>query len=297
MNPAVPEDLIKHSASVGGDLDLVQASGGNTSWKSAGTVWVKGSGKRLRDATSQQIFAQINYGELSQNQIITCPDFTPYVVGTVLPSIEANFHILIDRPYVTHLHSLAAIAFGVMKLPSSKYRDMLEGNGVSILPYVRPGVELAGAINAVPDFQNRILILENHGVIFSSDNIADLETKINSFEESILDFIESIPARENLPNWIDILTRGVLTPDEAVFLGANPFVLSENLIPGVITISLDGILNFPEETSQDRRDLALFYVKVAKLIEKKAEINYLPSVEVTSLLNWDKEKLRIAMAK
>jgi hypothetical protein len=56
-------------------------------------------------------------------------------------------------------------------------------------------------------------------------------------------------------------------------------------------------VNFPEGISQDRKDLALFYVRVAKLIEKKAEINYLTDTEVASLLSWDKEKVRIAMAK
>jgi len=297
MASAAPKDLIEHSANVGADLDLVQASGGNTSWKSAGTAWVKGSGKRLKDATSELIFAQINYGELSQSQIIECWDFTPYVVGSVTPSIEANFHLLIDKPYVTHLHSLAAIAFGVLKLPFKDYSEICERNSISILPYVRPGVELASAINSVSDFKNRILILENHGVIFSSDSIADLETKIYNFEKAVLNFIESIPVKENQPNWMDILTHGVLTPDEAVFLGATPFLLSENPIPGVITIKLDGTFNFPKEISQDRKDLALFYIKVAKLIEKKSEISYLPKVEVTSLLNWDKEKLRIAMSK
>ena len=297
MASAAPKNLIEHSANVGADLDLVQASGGNTSWKSAGTAWVKGSGKRLKDATSQEIFAQINYGDLSQSQIIACLDFTPYVIGSVSPSIEANFHILIDKPYVTHLHSLAAIAFGVLKLPFSNYSEICERNSISILPYVRPGVELASAISDIPDFQDRILILKNHGVIFASGDIADLETKIGNFEKIFSELIESLPVRENLPNWMDVLAQGVLTPDEAVFLGATPFVQSEDPIPSVITIALDGSLNFRKEISQDRRDLALFYVKVAKLIEKKAEINYIPNVEVTSLLNWDKEKLRIAMSK
>jgi len=290
-------DLIEHSMNVGVDLDLVQASGGNTSWKSTGTVWVKGSGKCLKDANSQQIFAQINFGELSQNQIISCLDFTPYTIGTITPSIEANFHILIDNPFVTHLHSLAAIALGSMKLSSNDISELCERNNISILPYVRPGVDLAREIIDVQDCQKRILLLESHGVIFSAENTFDLEFKIRNFEKEVLNFIELIPTNENLPNWIDILTQGVLTPDEAVFLGETPFVKSESPIQNLINIKSDGCVNFPEGISQDRKDLALFYVRVAKLIEKKAEINYLTDAEVTSLLRWDKEKLRIAMAK
>lgn len=297
MGSGAPKELIEHSVKVGTNLDLVQASGGNTSWKSTGTVWVKGSGKCLKDANSQQIFAQINFGELSQSQIISCLDFTPYTIGSITPSIETNFHILIDNPFVTHLHSLAAIAFGSMKLSSDDISELCERNNISILSYVRPGVDLAREVINVQDCQKRILLLENHGVIFSAENTSDLEFKIRNFEKEVSNFIKFIPKNENLPNWIDILTQGVLTPDEAVFLGETPFVKSENPIQNLIYIKSDGCVNFPKGISQDRKDLALFYVRVAKLIEKKAEINYLTATEVSSLLRWDKEKLRIAMAK
>jgi rhamnose utilization protein RhaD (predicted bifunctional aldolase and dehydrogenase) len=297
MSSGAPRELIEHSVKVGSDLDLVQASGGNTSCKSAGTVWVKGSGMRLKDADSQEIFAQIKYGELSPSQIVSCPDFTPYSIGAAAPSIEANFHILIEKTYVTHLHSLAAIAIGVLKLPSKDFSDFCAKNRIAALNYSRPGVELANDISLVPGFNDFILLLENHGVIFSDDNIEKLELNIRSFEKQVSDFISLIPPQDYLPGWIDILTGGVLTPDEAVFLGATPFVKSDEPVPNFINIKSDGTLNFPDGTTQDRIDLAHFYSRVAKLIEHKAEIRYLPKEEVVSLLNWDKEILRIAMSK
>ena len=294
MNPAVPEDLIKHSASVGGDLDLVQASGGNTSWKSAGTVWVKGSGQRLRDATSQPIFAQINYGELSQNQIITCPDFTPYVVGTVLPSIEANFHIFLRANFITHLHSLGSIAIGVATR-SHEYRSL--NHEVRFVPYARPGVELVNAIFRTEGFADNILILQNHGVIVADQESFEIENKIEKLERDIHEYFEKIPDNDSFPSWIDILTSGVLTPDEAVFLGAKPFVKSEEPFPNSVGINSNGELLFPDGFSSDRTDLAKFYMRVAKLIEKRTQVNYLPEKEVHEILGWDKEQIRIAMAK
>jgi hypothetical protein len=43
--------------------------------------------------------------------------------------------------------------------------------------------------------------------------------------------------------------------------------------------------------------MANFYVRVAKLIEKKSLVSYLSIAEVDSILDWDKERLRIAMAE
>ena len=102
---------------------------------------------------------------------------------------------------------------------------------------------------------------------------------------------------ENYPSWIEILTGGVLTPDEAVFLGNVPFTRSELPLPNMITIKSDGTVIFPEGISSDKVDLANFYVRVAKLIERKTQVRYITSNEVNALVNWDREKLRIAMAK
>ena len=292
-----PRELIEHSIKVGSDLNLVQASGGNTSWKSADTIWVKGSGKRLKDADSQEIFAQIEYDKLSLSQIVSCPDFTPYKISATTPSIEANFHILIKKNFVTHLHSLAAIAIGALNLSSKDFSDFYKEHNISALQYSRPGVELANNISLVEGFEERILLLENHGVIFSDNEIEKLELKIKTFEQDVTHFISMIPSQDYFPGWIEILTEGVLTPDEAVFLGITPFVKSDESVENSISIKQDETLNFPRGTSQDRIDLAHFYVRVAKLIEHKAEIRYLAKEEVASLLNWDKEKLRIAMSK
>jgi hypothetical protein len=58
-----------------------------------------------------------------------------------------------------------------------------------------------------------------------------------------------------------------------------------------------GELLFPDGFSSDRTDLAKFYVRVAKLIEGKTQVSYLPKKEVNELLGWDKEQVRITMAK
>lgn len=296
MTAEALRDLITHSANVGSDIDLVQASGGNTSWKSSDTAWVKGSGKRLKDAEAQNIFSQINFQALTQDLIIECEDFAPFSNGVISPSIETNFHLIIDNPFVTHLHSLSSIALGVLDINNESLRSFYQPRNISTIPYARPGKDLAIKISGTPLFGEHILLLENHGVIFHGASTSILEKDIRIFESDVRKFLTSLPINKNAPDWIEILTSGVLTPDEAVFLGKRPFLKSDSQIPNVITISSNGEISFPDGASQDRIDLALFYVRVAKLIEKKAEIRYLPQAEVDSLLNWDREKLRIAMS-
>lgn len=296
---AVPglQGLINHSVKVGSDPDLVQASGGNTSIKLGNKIWVKGSGKRLKDASTEKIFSEVSFGELTEETILACQDFSEYSTGNISPSIEANFHLLLQKKYVTHLHSLGAIALGVSKHSSNEIGEFLARRSISIINYSRPGVALAQLIQRSPDFQDRVLLLENHGIIFSSDNIKDLEMEIYTFENEARDFLSSLPENAKFSNWVEILTSGVLTPDEAVFLGHVPFTKSDTPLGNLITITSKGDVIFPASMSSDRIEMALFYCRVAKLVERKVDICYLSREEVDALLSWDKEKLRIAMAK
>lgn len=294
MEPDRIAELKAHSVRLGSNPDLVQASGGNTSWKSEKMLWVKGSGKRLKDAVSEDIFSLINYAALTQDEVLACEDFSNLILNVISPSIEANFHIFLRANFVTHLHSLGSIAIGVATR-SHEYRSL--NHEVCFVPYARPGVELVNAIYRTEGFADNILILQNHGVIVADQESIEIENKIEKLERDIHEYFEKIPDNDSFPSWIDILTSGVLTPDEAVFLGAKPFVKSEEPFPNSVGINSNGELLFPDGFSSDRTDLAMFYTRVAKLIEKKTQVNYLPEKEVLELLSWDKEQIRIAMAK
>jgi rhamnose utilization protein RhaD (predicted bifunctional aldolase and dehydrogenase) len=286
--------LRDHSAFVGSNPDLVQASGGNTSWKSDSSVWVKGSGKRLKDALSEEIFSIINFDSLSEDEIASCQDFSTLASNSISPSIEANFHILIKSKFVTHLHSLGAISLSVSdETAFSKVLNL----GLSFVPYCRPGVDLAQAIRKTANFQENILVLQNHGIIFSGSSCSQIENKIEIFENAIKALFENSKEEPQFPDWIEILVSGVLTPDEAVFLGKTPFIKSDIPLIDSIAINYSEDLLFPKNLSNDRIEMAYFYVRVAKMISKKTRVSYLPSSEVESLLGWDKEIKRIDMAK
>ncbi len=288
------DSLREHSFRVGHNIDLVQLSGGNTSYKTDSRLWVKGSGFCLKNALRNDIFAEIDLSKFSDEVIFEVENFTPYCLNEISPSIETNFHILLNSPFVTHLHSLGAISIGLSE--RSIHAGFLEDEA-TFLTYVRPGVRLARAIQMVNDHQTKTLILQNHGVIFSGSTCREIELKIQNFELAVKDYFESLESQFSFPSWIEILVSGVLTPDEAVFLGRKPFVESDISVVDSVSINSEGELLFPETFSQDRIEMATFYVRVAKLIEKKTNVSYLPIEEVDSLLSWDKEKDRIELAK
>jgi rhamnose utilization protein RhaD (predicted bifunctional aldolase and dehydrogenase) len=287
-------ELKAHSFKVGSNPDLVQGSGGNTSWKSDRTVWVKGSGRRLKDATSEEIFSSINFTALSTEDILLTQDFSKLTSNGISPSIEANIHIFLRSPFVTHLHSLGSIAIGVSER-NYEFKTLYED--VIFVPYARPGIELVNVISRIEEHENKTLILQNHGLIISGQESGEIESKIEMFENQVSEYFTKTLHNEGLPNWIDILTSGVLTPDEAVFLGEIPFTKSEERLSNSVGINSKGELLFPGNFSVDRVEIAKFFTRVAKLIERKTSINYLSKSEVHDLLEWDKEKIRIAMAK
>jgi rhamnose utilization protein RhaD (predicted bifunctional aldolase and dehydrogenase) len=280
---------------VGSEIDLVQLSGGNTSFKNNSKLWVKGSGFILKNALSENIFAELDLLDISASKdFLAIEDFQDFCLNKVSPSIETNFHILLRSPYVTHVHSLGAISIGIL---TSEIRSKFLSSDVSFVPYVKPGVALARAIQATSGHQSKTLVLQNHGAIFTGNSGKEIEVKVQAFESSVKVYLALQKSEPNFPDWSEILISGVLTPDEAVFLGRKPFVRSEEAVKDSVCINTQGDLLFPEGFSNDRIAMANFYVRVAKLIEKKSLVSYLSIAEVDSILDWDKERLRIAMAE
>jgi rhamnose utilization protein RhaD (predicted bifunctional aldolase and dehydrogenase) len=291
------QDLVDHSFRIGANLDFVQLSGGNTSKKQNGVLIIKASGKRLRDAKDLEIFCSVPFDSLTLDQIVNSTDFATLQSSHLKPSIETNFHLLIPSKFVTHLHSLGSIAFGLLMPGLTISTDFLNEADVIEIEYARPGVNLVQKIMEAQYPSQGTFLLRNHGVIYHSDELYLLDRKIQSTEALFFNAIESLPAVPGYPDWIDILTQGVLTPDEAVFLGRRPFTKSENEIGDSIAINSNGQLLFPKGITSEKRSMAEFYVRVAKSLDKKTTVIYLPDSEVEALLEWDKEKIRIAMSK
>jgi len=64
LNLSRLKDLSVH---IGSDINLIQATGGNISFKNSKILWVKASGKKLKNAKVENIFVPINLSSVISN--------------------------------------------------------------------------------------------------------------------------------------------------------------------------------------------------------------------------------------
>ena len=188
--------FIKISHYAGMREDLVQASGGNSSFKDGNKMYIKASGYHLCDVTEDDGYAVVDYQRIynffNNNQNIK--DITDsegrvalekaYISGK-RPSIETYMHS-VPMKYVLHTHPVVVNVLTCRK-DSKEIINKLFPEACYI-PYSTPGVELAKEFFECYSHNQDSLVyfLENHGLMVCGEN-ADFV--INKTEE-IINYIE-----------------------------------------------------------------------------------------------------------
>jgi NAD(P)-dependent dehydrogenase (short-subunit alcohol dehydrogenase family)/rhamnose utilization protein RhaD (predicted bifunctional aldolase and dehydrogenase) len=190
--PEPPEvaDLVRISRAAGGDPDLVQGAGGNTSIKSRDgkSIFIKTSGSLLGEMDAASGWAELDLEAtrriwLDEDLAKLPPEAREARVDVLLraavrrpagvrPSVETGLHVLLDR-VVVHTHPVGLNAF----LSSSGSREGFEavlGDAAAHALYIRytdPGYTLAAAarreMEAYRALHGRlpaVVLLENHGL-------------------------------------------------------------------------------------------------------------------------------------
>jgi len=173
---------------IGSDQALVLHGGGNTSWKGMQTdrfgtphrvIWVKASGFDLGRMGPEGFTALMldSLLRLAELPVLSDTDMVAEVKRARLnpdaapASIEAIVHALFPAAFVDHSH-----ADGVLILSNAGGQALLErvfGDRVLILPYVKPGFDLARQIRAALAGEGLsgldAIILQHHGVFTWGD--------------------------------------------------------------------------------------------------------------------------------
>ena len=199
--------LVEISRYYGKNPDYVLAGGGNTSWKDADTLYVKGSGFSLADAEADS-FVKMKRNTLDTIMGKTYPDdgdpFGRQRESAVLadmmaarmpgeenkrPSVETLLHNIMPFAYVVHLHPALVNGVTCSVRGEETIRDIF-GNEAVWIPSINPGYILSLAVNEAIDAykakynkQVSVIFLQNHGVFVSADTqegIKDLYEKIIS---------------------------------------------------------------------------------------------------------------------
>lgn len=188
------ENFVKMSKYAGERFDLVQAGGGNTSVKMAdGTMHIKASGFLLSDVETDRGYATVKTNDvaniLSDPSVIDAESkrLRESTSGQLVkeatlsvnsrPSIETLLHSILLK-YTSHTHSIAVNMITCKPDWKSKLKRILNTEEIALVDYETPGVELAFVLlREIKKFQTvpKIIFLQNHGLIITSDNFNEIE--------------------------------------------------------------------------------------------------------------------------
>ncbi|MBO6205627.1 MAG: class II aldolase [Lachnospiraceae bacterium] len=176
--------FVKISRYAGMREDLVQAGGGNTSFKISDTqMIIKASGYQLSDITEETGYAKVDHKAIEEffmnckdPELLTEQDGKRILEQTLIsgkrPSIETFLHSISGR-YTLHTHPVVVNVLTCRKGGMEVLKELFPE--AMLVPYATPGIELAKAYyRAFKDLgQSRlpeIVFLQNHGLVVSADN-------------------------------------------------------------------------------------------------------------------------------
>jgi rhamnose utilization protein RhaD (predicted bifunctional aldolase and dehydrogenase) len=178
--------LKKLSKYVGERFDLVQAGGGNTSFKLNNIMYIKESGIHLTTIDETNGYVMID-NRLLKNDIEnnTTKDVLKYNLfgNKKRGSIETFMHSILNK-YTVHIHPIQTNRILVSN-QAKEICNKLYPNSL-VIDYLTPGIKVCNEIKKKYNGESLIFLI-NHGIIITSDSIGIiyylLEDVINKFTE------------------------------------------------------------------------------------------------------------------
>lgn len=193
--------FVKISKYAGMREDLIQAGGGNSSYKiSDDKMTIKASGYQLADITEKDGYSLVN-PQIIRDRFLGCKnidELTEEDSKSILsdafiegnrPSIETFLHAITGR-YTLHTHSMVVNVLtcrkGGMKILSDLFPEAL------CVSYATPGVELAKAyFKAYREHTKSeqemfdVIFLQNHGLVISAESADEVIEKTERVTKKI----------------------------------------------------------------------------------------------------------------
>ena len=311
------------SAHLGADPLLVQAAGGNTSIKLDGIMWIKASGTWLKDADTKDIFVPLDYARLASALATAdadCESCTKFVIAELnpsglRPSIETSVHGLMPQKVVLHVHCVNTIAWAIQQNAEALLTEILTGENWSFIPYARPGLQLAKAINQNMKPGSNVLVLGNHGLVVAAETVAEaaqilamtvnkLTRKANHKSHADLASLLKIATGTNYqpaqnaeshclafdPQALAVGCSNVFYPDHVVFLGTHIPQDFANETPAIV-VPRKGVL-IHKSAKPAVEPMVRCLSDVFRRLQPSANLCPLNTQQIGELLNWDAEKYR-----
>jgi rhamnose utilization protein RhaD (predicted bifunctional aldolase and dehydrogenase) len=190
------EQLVRISRYYGKQKGYALGGGGNTSFKTSDTLWVKASGYQLAEI-SEDSFAALNRSllrKISVRQYSSDPFEREREVKDDLissninpdrklrPSVEASLHDLIEYAYVVHTHPFVVNALTCGRNARVIIHKLFSDDTLFV-PYVDPGYILFKRIERelikykkIHQRHPRIIFLQNHGVFVAANQVNEIKS-------------------------------------------------------------------------------------------------------------------------
>jgi rhamnose utilization protein RhaD (predicted bifunctional aldolase and dehydrogenase) len=167
-----------------GTADFVKGGGGNTSAKTADTLWVKPSGTTLAGLTPQT-FVVLDRAKLVSLYAVAIPQDSharetlvkdmmaaavkPDSIGR--PSVEAPLHDILSGTFVVHTHPSLVNGLTCAKQGAAACARLFPD--ALWIPYIDPGFTLCMDVRCRLRGQ-KLVILENHGIFVAGDTADEI---------------------------------------------------------------------------------------------------------------------------
>jgi len=206
-------ELIAISHSFGRDPEFVLAGGGNTSFKSRTQLFIKASGSALGEVGPES-FVRLDRGKLAamwERRYSDDPERREAEVladlmasreagqETMRPSVESSLHDLLPDPYVVHTHPTVVNGLTCGR-EGEKTAGRLFGDRILWVPPVNPGYVLASTVREAVEGYRRahgrspdILLLQNHGLIVSGQDLREIRERTESIIETLRQQLRELP--------------------------------------------------------------------------------------------------------
>ncbi|MCH8967354.1 MAG: SDR family NAD(P)-dependent oxidoreductase, partial [Planctomycetes bacterium] len=201
---------------IGADSALVLHGGGNVSFKATvrtlvgdevDAIHVKGSGVNLIDLEPGGLPA-LDLAYLRRLEALDSLDDTEMVnqlrthlfdASAPTPSIETLLHVFLPHRVIDHSHPDALLALTNQPDGESLVRQAV-GDDVPILPYVRPGFELAKAVADLHRSNSGItgIVLARHGLVTFGDNARESYQRHIELVSALEQFLDARPKTRSL---------------------------------------------------------------------------------------------------
>jgi rhamnose utilization protein RhaD (predicted bifunctional aldolase and dehydrogenase) len=242
-----------------GTPDYVKGGGGNSSAKTAHTLWVKPSGMRLAELTPQTFVAmdRAKLAALHETQVPRDPTAREALVkdtmaAAVKPgqtgraSVEAPLHNVLDRTFVVHTHAVLVNGLSCSRHGATVCARLFPD--ALWVPYVDPGFTLCMDVRRrVNDYVQRhnvqpaILILENHGIFVAGDTPDEIRSGYGRVLDALraeyrqagipTELRATRPADPNAAQSVPEILRSLLGEEAAFVAGGDAFEVA----PGPIS--------------------------------------------------------------